>query len=141
PTLRAPASSRPRHCWPTLSLPTPIAPQRTSLSKCSSLSSSFSRLLIFRGQQFFQRSKPSAAESRWQHRQEVLRSRPGIEVAIQHRLHFTVRRLPTEAGKEPTNYNESETLRLFPCFGGQATRSEEHTSELQSPDHLVCRLL
>src|SRR5258708_30743729 len=25
-------------------------------------------------------------------------------------------------------------------FGG-ATRSEEHTSELQSPDHLVCRLL
>src|SRR5258708_25743198 len=23
----------------------------------------------------------------------------------------------------------------------QATRSEEHTSELQSPDHLVCRLL
>src|SRR5207248_10217547 len=80
----------------------------------SSLSSSFSRLLIFRGQQFFQRSKPSAAESRWQHRQEVLRSRPGIEVAIQHRLHFTVRRLPTEAGKEPTNYNESETLRPSP---------------------------
>src|SRR5258708_11005247 len=32
-------------------------------------------------------------------------------------------------------------------FGGNAlvgwmpTRSEEHTSELQSPDHLVCRLL
>src|SRR5207244_12639940 len=24
---------------------------------------------------------------------------------------------------------------------GQGTRSEEHTSELQSPDHLVCRLL
>src|SRR5690348_18103956 len=24
---------------------------------------------------------------------------------------------------------------------GQATRSEEHTSELQSPVHLVCRLL
>src|SRR5258708_24427905 len=24
---------------------------------------------------------------------------------------------------------------------GTATRSEEHTSELQSPDHLVCRLL
>src|SRR5258708_19054412 len=24
---------------------------------------------------------------------------------------------------------------------GQAVRSEEHTSELQSPDHLVCRLL
>src|SRR5258708_22523013 len=25
--------------------------------------------------------------------------------------------------------------------GGVWTRSEEHTSELQSPDHLVCRLL
>src|SRR5207244_13032870 len=25
--------------------------------------------------------------------------------------------------------------------GGQVKRSEEHTSELQSPDHLVCRLL
>src|SRR5207244_13475440 len=25
--------------------------------------------------------------------------------------------------------------------GDYATRSEEHTSELQSPDHLVCRLL
>src|SRR5258708_8607128 len=24
---------------------------------------------------------------------------------------------------------------------GEQTRSEEHTSELQSPDHLVCRLL
>src|SRR5258708_8995999 len=32
-----------------------------------------------------------------------------------------------------------------PCstfgFGKDAGRSEEHTSELQSPDHLVCRLL
>src|SRR5438552_12490699 len=28
-----------------------------------------------------------------------------------------------------------------PPFAAQNTRSEEHTSELQSPDHLVCRLL
>src|SRR5438876_4577139 len=27
------------------------------------------------------------------------------------------------------------------CVGVVATRSEEHTSELQSPVHLVCRLL
>src|SRR5258708_25147705 len=26
-------------------------------------------------------------------------------------------------------------------FGSRSSRSEEHTSELQSPDHLVCRLL
>src|SRR5258708_18494529 len=28
-----------------------------------------------------------------------------------------------------------------PCLVTMAWRSEEHTSELQSPDHLVCRLL
>src|SRR5258708_8951462 len=28
-----------------------------------------------------------------------------------------------------------------PAFCGAGRRSEEHTSELQSPDHLVCRLL
>src|SRR5258708_16277930 len=31
----------------------------------------------------------------------------------------------------------------YDCAGirGNGSRSEEHTSELQSPDHLVCRLL
>src|SRR5207244_10311906 len=36
-------------------------------------------------------------------------------------------------------------IALLPLFGaliiGGIPRSEEHTSELQSPDHLVCRLL
>src|SRR5207244_10065911 len=31
--------------------------------------------------------------------------------------------------------------RFFGCKGNISQRSEEHTSELQSPDHLVCRLL
>src|SRR5207244_10580620 len=31
--------------------------------------------------------------------------------------------------------------RLAGVMGLQQVRSEEHTSELQSPDHLVCRLL
>src|SRR5207244_11360698 len=31
--------------------------------------------------------------------------------------------------------------RTAPCRGRAPVRSEEHTSELQSPDHLVCRLL
>src|SRR5438552_13862202 len=31
--------------------------------------------------------------------------------------------------------------RLHPAHRAQRLRSEEHTSELQSPDHLVCRLL
>src|SRR5947208_15201481 len=30
---------------------------------------------------------------------------------------------------------------LIPAAGADSRRSEEHTSELQSPDHLVCRLL
>src|SRR5258708_22467382 len=36
------------------------------------------------------------------------------------------------------------TVVVFDLFGDQSVkdnRSEEHTSELQSPDHLVCRLL
>src|SRR5258708_31674346 len=51
---------------------------------------------------------------------------------------------------------QTEPIRVFPrsrsglvaplskavCIRGMiSTRSEEHTSELQSPDHLVCRLL
>src|SRR5258708_27414019 len=32
-------------------------------------------------------------------------------------------------------------LRRRTMFSGRLRRSEEHTSELQSPDHLVCRLL
>src|SRR5207244_6150243 len=32
-------------------------------------------------------------------------------------------------------------LRREAGLDGAAARSEEHTSELQSPDHLVCRLL
>src|SRR5258708_25446063 len=33
------------------------------------------------------------------------------------------------------------TLSLISEYLGHRKRSEEHTSELQSPDHLVCRLL
>src|SRR5258708_19371714 len=42
---------------------------------------------------------------------------------------------------------EADVGRLRPAlhrqgrFVGEQLRSEEHTSELQSPDHLVCRLL
>src|SRR5258708_24065516 len=33
------------------------------------------------------------------------------------------------------------SITVRPGTGLTVTRSEEHTSELQSPDHLVCRLL
>src|SRR5438552_7545049 len=42
-------------------------------------------------------------------------------------------------------YDHSHVRRQHVCdgggHGGGPWRSEEHTSELQSPDHLVCRLL
>src|SRR5438552_11695917 len=34
-----------------------------------------------------------------------------------------------------------QTQTSTPAASNKTTRSEEHTSELQSPDHLVCRLL
>src|SRR5258708_28446569 len=39
--------------------------------------------------------------------------------------------------------SRSSTLKptVMPCCRRKFFRSEEHTSELQSPDHLVCRLL
>src|SRR5258708_29185567 len=41
----------------------------------------------------------------------------------------------------PTSTTSSVTFRIFIQSRSYACRSEEHTSELQSPDHLVCRLL
>src|SRR5258708_21639890 len=42
----------------------------------------------------------------------------------------------------PTNSQSARTFRRSsPGLSIGGTRSEEHTSELQSPDHLVCRLL
>src|SRR5258708_9581070 len=52
------------------------------------------------------------------------------------------------AARKPNVKEESEvfcgqrqTWRQTPKGEAMRTRSEEHTSELQSPDHLVCRLL
>src|SRR5207244_5403001 len=41
---------------------------------------------------------------------------------------------------ETNQWNRKKTAR-FLNISYRALRSEEHTSELQSPDHLVCRLL
>src|SRR5258708_22215714 len=46
-----------------------------------------------------------------------------------------VRRTPAPPALAPTN------RKLAPGSWSECWRSEEHTSELQSPDHLVCRLL
>src|SRR5258708_17600514 len=41
----------------------------------------------------------------------------------------------------PLSLDHGYPLRLLVPGWYEETRSEEHTSELQSPDHLVCRLL
>src|SRR5258708_33527303 len=59
-----------------------------------------------------------------------------------------VRALPpiaTAARRRALRYVAGETLddalAVARTLHGRGLRSEEHTSELQSPDHLVCRLL
>src|SRR5258708_31786448 len=48
----------------------------------------------------------------------------------------------TNIGKTPALKTQSyRCLVASPVFPTLTERSEEHTSELQSPDHLVCRLL
>src|SRR5207244_11986066 len=47
-------------------------------------------------------------------------------------------------GVEIREAEAEETVEVQPAraeLSGSTDRSEEHTSELQSPDHLVCRLL
>src|SRR5207244_6621741 len=56
-----------------------------------------------------------------------------LEVAFQQ-LALRLKTIELAPGKT-FEYNPSFVLR------GLKARSEEHTSELQSPDHLVCRLL
>src|SRR5258708_31854691 len=55
--------------------------------------------------------------------------------SLRSRNHFAVRALVSSlcAQLSGSGGNDAGT--------GSACRSEEHTSELQSPDHLVCRLL
>src|SRR5258708_31865962 len=60
----------------------------------------------------------------------------------------TLVRLPGRNARDPRHRNAASGVSAAPAaakaprlarFSGD--RSEEHTSELQSPDHLVCRLL
>src|SRR5207244_13082915 len=51
------------------------------------------------------------------------------------------RGLPLERGRASAAPNTPLLLRIARTQQLVPHRSEEHTSELQSPDHLVCRLL
>src|SRR5207244_11058854 len=47
----------------------------------------------------------------------------------------------TATRNKHTPLNHYVSFSATPAGAGEDVRSEEHTSELQSPDHLVCRLL
>src|SRR5438552_6939421 len=53
----------------------------------------------------------------------------------------TLFRSPRERAQPPQPDLCRQSRRLDRALCGAPRRSEEHTSELQSPDHLVCRLL
>src|SRR5207244_13030850 len=58
-------------------------------------------------------------------------------------IFFRCHAAPSRVGPQKKSPGLPRVLRLH-CLGAhlpRRTRSEEHTSELQSPDHLVCRLL
>src|SRR5258708_23954671 len=62
-------------------------------------------------------------------------------------LHHGFNEVPFELPMEVSTYHDIDSSPRFCCLFPRIvvlpkySRSEEHTSELQSPDHLVCRLL
>src|SRR5258708_29414724 len=64
---------------------------------------------------------------------------PGAVLRRAKRWLMTARSIPAPT-RRPRSIPRREYSRS-PGGGGDRSRSEEHTSELQSPDHLVCRLL
>src|SRR5258708_24528310 len=66
----------------------------------------------------------------------IFRSHP-IRISCIHRLHL--RRIA--APVQPQRWIARPKQRSWLISPNRPSRSEEHTSELQSPDHLVCRLL
>src|SRR5258708_13695719 len=59
----------------------------------------------------------------------------GVKPAVKRGVHHAAGEAADHGGQEVRPHVQA---RLFQRRG---VRSEEHTSELQSPDHLVCRLL
>src|SRR5207244_8527007 len=58
----------------------------------------------------------------------------GVEGLVIGKQHFSRRASLSEEEKKALDKEQTEIEHRY-------NRSEEHTSELQSPDHLVCRLL
>src|SRR5258708_21107530 len=68
----------------------------------------------------------------------LFRSRLLCELCVKSPLHLS---LAFSECCHPDRSDPAFSYAPFLGAPGRAVRSEEHTSELQSPDHLVCRLL
>src|SRR5215216_6930934 len=71
-----------------------------------------------------------------------------VSVTLISRLGYRLASVASAAGTSDPFAEAKAARRTRPAFSptwaessAPAARSEEHTSELQSPDHLVCRLL
>src|SRR5690348_17739881 len=61
--------------------------------------------------------------------------------AVIQKLYLKLKEEIEAQQKVPTKQKEVEVFPCPECGSNLRRRSEEHTSELQSPVHLVCRLL
>src|SRR5258708_21864100 len=88
--------------------------------------------LIHRIAQIWSPSPKSVKISRRLPRRSSPRHRPGCPL---------ISALPTRCSNQYQPRRHICGLPILQASISRHTRSEEHTSELQSPDHLVCRLL
>src|SRR5258708_14958020 len=65
----------------------------------------------------------------------------GLSGEISQRLHLPFRAAELEAADQEGRGTSGSGMTPIRRARVKRFRSEEHTSELQSPDHLVCRLL
>src|SRR3989442_14099476 len=76
---------------------------------------------------------------------ELLRARSRVRTAGSNDVRLErerglLARAPVEVAVPPEDERPGRPARVFVCTCWPSRRSEEHTSELQSRPHLVCRL-
>src|SRR5438552_12684952 len=90
----------------------------------------------------FEQRLPRAADPRLDNHVIVYRFGPAVETLLQRLRSKSIATLVAESDESQARIvmDRGENV-VFSRSDERSDRSEEHTSELQSPDHLVCRLL
>src|SRR5258708_38338868 len=81
-----------------------------------------------------------SAHSHYSHFFFLMIRRPPRSTLFPYTTLFRSRRHAADRGRHRAG-DQARVARQDPAVDDDRDRSEEHTSELQSPDHLVCRLL